>query len=57
MDTFIAVVILLLTSEIWVPLAVLWGFANLVFTLSIGATWMAAKSIPLWIWDFVHSWF
>jgi len=57
MDTFIAVIILILVSEIWIPLALLVGFLKLVVSFSISAAWLAAISVPIWIWGFVHSLF
>ena len=51
----ISLIILLVTIQIWGPIATLYGIFKLLFTLSISAAWEAWKSVPGWIWDFVHS--
>lgn len=53
--TVVAVVVLIIASEVWVPLAFLFGAIKLVTTLSLSAAWEAMKSAPIWIWDFVHT--
>lgn len=53
--TIAAIVVLLVTMELWVPLAFLFGVIKLFATLSISEAWEAWKSVPIWIWDFVHS--
>lgn len=55
MDTALAIVVLILSFELWLPLAFLFGIIRLVTALSINAAWEAFKSVPIWIWDFVHA--
>ncbi|WP_370285095.1 hypothetical protein [Pseudooceanicola nanhaiensis] len=51
--TVFAFLVVLLTCELWIPLAFLFGAIELVTTFSIGAAWDAFASVPVWIWDFV----
>jgi hypothetical protein len=53
--TVAAVAVLILALELWVPLAFLFGAIKLVATLSLSAAWGATKSVPIWIWDFIHA--
>ena len=53
--TILAVIVLILTFELWVPLAFIFGVIKLVTAFSLSAAWEAFKSVPIWIWDFVHS--
>lgn len=53
--TVLAVIVLILTFELWVPLAFIFGAIKLVATFSLSAAWEAFKSVPIWVWDFVHS--
>ena len=53
--TILAVIVLILTFELWVPLAFIFSVIKLVATFSLSAAWEAFKSVPIWIWDFVHS--
>lgn len=53
--TGLAVIVLILAFELWVPLAFIFGAIKLVATFSLSAAWEASKSVPIWIWDFVHS--
>lgn len=55
MATFLAVVVLMLTAELWMPLAVIFGVIKLLATFSISAAWEATKSVPIWVWDFAQS--
>ena len=57
MDTILALIVVVLSVEIWLPLAVIFGFLKFVVTFSITEGWIAFKSVPLWIWDFVHGLF
>lgn len=57
MLTVAALLLLLVTFEIWLPLAFIFAAIKLVTSFSIGAAWQAFKSVPLWIWDFVHNLF
>jgi hypothetical protein len=54
-ETIIAVIVLILTVELWLPLAFVFGFIKLVTSFSLAMAWIAMKSVPIWIWDFVHS--
>ena len=49
----VAVVILVLSIELWLPLAFLFGGIKLLATFSIIAAWEAFRSVPTWIWDFI----
>lgn len=53
--TAVSVIVLIIASELWVPLSFLFGAITLATTLSLSATWEAMKSVPFWIWDFVHT--
>lgn len=53
--TVVAVVVLILALELWIPLAFIFGAVKLVTTLSLSAAWEAMKSVPTWIWDFIHT--
>lgn len=53
--TGLAIIVLILAVELWVPLAFIFGIIKLVTTVSLSAAWEAFKSVPIWIWDFVHS--
>lgn len=52
-----AIIVLIITIELWFPLALLFGSLKLILTLSLSAAWVAFKSVPIWIWDFVHNLF
>lgn len=51
----LAVIVLILASELWLPLAFLFGAIKLVTTFSLGVAWAAFKSVPIFIWDFIHT--
>lgn len=53
--TGLAVIVLILTFEFWLPLAFVFGAIRLVATFSHSAAWEAFKGVPVWIWEFVHS--
>lgn len=53
--TGVAILVLVLAFELWLPLAFIFGAIKLVATLSIEAAWQAFVGVPGWIWDFVHS--
>lgn len=53
--TILAVIFLMASSEVWVPLAFLFAVIKLVTTFSLTAAWEAFKSVPIWIWDFIHA--
>ena len=53
--TILAGFVLLFAFELWVPLAFIFGAIKLVTTFSLSMAWGATKSVPIWIWDFVHS--
>ena len=53
----LAIIVLIITSQFWIPLAFLLGILKLIFTFSFSAAWIAFKSVPIWIWDFVHELF
>lgn len=53
--TGLAVIVLILAFELWLPLAFIFGAIKLVATFSPSAAWEAFKSVPIWIWEFVHS--
>jgi hypothetical protein len=53
----LAIIVLIITSQLWIPLAFLLGFLKLIFTFSLSAAWIAFKSLPILIWDFVHELF
>ena len=53
--TIVCVLVIILTSELWVPLAFVFGAIKLVTTFSLAAAWAALKSVPIWIWDFTNS--
>ena len=53
--TILAWIVLILAAEAWVPLAFIFGAIKLATTFSLSAAWEAFKSVPIWIWDFVHS--
>lgn len=53
--TILAVIVLILAFEAWVPLAFIFGTIKLVTTFSLSAAWEAFKSVPVWIWDVVHK--
>jgi hypothetical protein len=55
MATFLAVVLLVMTIELWLPLAFIFGAIKLMTSFSLAESWLAFKGVPLWIWDFVHS--
>jgi hypothetical protein len=55
MITFLAIVVLIVTFELWLPLAFLFGAIRLLATFSVGSAWEAMKSVPMWVWDFTHS--
>ena len=57
MDTIIAIIIMVLAVELWLPLAAIFGLLKFAFTFSVTESWIAFKSVPLWIWDFVHGLF
>lgn len=57
MDTLIALIVVVLSIEIWLPLAAIFGFLKFIVTFSVAEGWFAFKSVPLWIWDFVHNLF
>lgn len=57
LETILAVLVLVLTVELWFPIALVFGFLKLVTSFSIFLAWDAFKSVPMWIWDFVHSLF
>lgn len=52
-----AIIILIITIELWFPIALIFGFLKFLLTLSFSAGWVAFKSVPIWIWDFVHNLF
>lgn len=55
METIVAIIVLILSSELWIPLAILFGFLKLIFSFSLIAAWDSGVSVPIWIWDFVHN--
>jgi hypothetical protein len=55
MAPFLAVVLLVMTIELWLPLAFIFGAIKLVISFSLGEAWLAFKGVPLWIWDFVQA--
>ena len=56
-ETILAVALLILASELWIPLAFCFGVIKFLFTFSLSAAWVAAKSVPFWIWGFAHDLF
>ena len=49
----LALIALILTSALWLPLAFIFSLIKLVTTFSLSAAWSAFKSVPIWIWVFV----
>jgi hypothetical protein len=55
MATVLAVIVVVLTFELWVPLAFIFSAIKLLATFSLSAAWNAFKSVPVWIWDFTYA--
>ena len=55
--TIIGVLVLILSAELWGPLAFIFAVIKLVATFSFIVAWEAFKSVPIWIWDFTLSLF
>ena len=53
----ISAFVLLLTSEVWLPIMGLYGAFKFITTLSISVAWEAAISVPIWIWNFTNGLF
>lgn len=53
--TGLAIIVLVLAFEVWLPLAFIFGTIKLLVTFSLSAAWEAFKSVPIWIWEYVHS--
>jgi hypothetical protein len=50
-----AIIIIVLTVEMWLPIAVIMGILKLIFTLSLSLAWEAFKAVPIWVWDTTYS--
>ena len=57
LETLLAIFLLIIASELWVPLAFLLALFKLIFSLSLSAAWDEFASVPIWIWEFAHSLF
>ena len=55
MAFIIAVVIIVITVELWLPIAGLFGLIKLIVTFSISQAWEAFKAVPVWVWDTSYS--
>jgi hypothetical protein len=55
MAFIIALAISVITVELWLPIAGLFGVIKLIVTFSISQGWEAFKSVPMWVWDTSYS--
>jgi hypothetical protein len=55
MATALAVIVMVLTVQLWVALAFVFGAVKFLATFSLSAAWAAFKSVPVWIWDFTYT--
>ena len=51
----LALVIIVITLEMWLPIAGLLAFFKLVVTFSVSQAWITFKSVPIWVWDTSYS--
>jgi hypothetical protein len=50
-----AIVIIVLTVEMWLPIAAIMGILKLIVTFSLSQGWEAFKAVPFWVWDTTYS--
>lgn len=55
MAFIIALAISVITVELWLPIAGLFGVVKLIVTFSISQAWEAFKAVPIWVWDTSYS--
>ena len=51
----VAIIIIVLTVELWLPIAAIMAVLRLIFTFSLNQAWEAFKAVPVWVWDTTYS--
>ena len=55
MTFIVAVIIIVITIELWLPIAGLFGLIKFIVSFSISQAWEAFKAVPIWVWDMSYS--